>query len=298
MQGRPFRVPSAPSSKHSRCPGEKTQPRTVTMTAAPNAQLSRPALPGQCSAIRKPTAHAAHLRPFPTGVRLCRGGVSRSRAGILDGGLAACCDPVPDRGARRVGETVLKMPAGLRSACSVRDRPQGSWPPRGGLKRTCLTVPACRPERKAARCQGRIGPGVSDVSVAAGGGSSRMRAARVAGGVTGCAAGAARRHRAASRVAFSRPVPRGPLHRRAGARLVPRSDADAWRVWRYGRVTVSELRARRRVHMRGRVVRQGWRRARSRTGWSRIPVSHPALMIICNGSPDRQSQQAIAGSGS
>jgi hypothetical protein len=112
--------------------------------------------------------------------------------------------------ARRAGETALKMPAGLRSACSVRDRPQGSWPPRGGLKRTCLTVPACRPERKAAQCQGRIGPGVNDVSVAAGGGSSRMRAARVAGGVTGCAAGAARRHRAASRVAFSRPVPPRP----------------------------------------------------------------------------------------
>jgi len=80
------------------------------------------------------------------------------------------------------------------------------------MKRTCLAVPVCHSERRAAVILNAAGTAVravalpragrdrsrrGDVSVAAGGGSSRVRAARVAGGVTRCAAHAGRRRAAA-----------------------------------------------------------------------------------------------------
>jgi hypothetical protein len=100
------------------------------------------------------------------------------------------------------------MPPGPYPACGARDRPCRPWPPPGCVKRPCLPAPACHSGRKAAgilnagcpqpsgrsRCpvRGGTGPGRGDVSVAAGGGSSRVRAVRVPGGVTRCAARAAR----------------------------------------------------------------------------------------------------------
>lgn len=55
-------------------PEPEHEPRTVTMTAAPNAQLSRPAPPEHCSTTPKTPAHGAHLNRFPTPVtgRLAR----------------------------------------------------------------------------------------------------------------------------------------------------------------------------------------------------------------------------------
>jgi hypothetical protein len=93
-------------------PEPEHQPRTVTMTAAPNAQPSRPAPPEHCSTTPKTPAHGAHVNRFPTPVRLLAAGLPLRALG--PGMVTVAWLPAPGRG-RGAGQ----WPGGARSGAGL-----------------------------------------------------------------------------------------------------------------------------------------------------------------------------------